>query len=158
MVSCGPPMVLASWSGDPAAVGSRSHSAPIRCGSPSAQAGRLTSARRLATSISTAGSNDLIFSAEIEVPGGASTRLFRLNTALPPPRLTSAGALPAAGPGDSWNPRPSPDGHQIAFLAGSPASAQVWLMNADGTGLARLTRFDAEAFPFSCREVHWGEP
>ena len=105
-----------------------------------------------------AGSNDLIFSAEIEVAGGASTRLFRLNTALPPPRLTSAGALPAAGPGDSWNPRPSPDGHQIAFLAGSPASAQVWLMNADGTGLARLTRFDAEAFPFSCREVHWGEP
>ncbi len=105
-----------------------------------------------------AGSNDLIFSAEIEAAGVASTRLFRLNTALPPPRLSTAAALPAAGPGDSWSPRPSPDGHQIAFLAGSPASAQVWLMNADGTGLARLTHFDADAFPFACREVHWGEP
>jgi hypothetical protein len=28
-------------------------------------------------------------------------------------------------------------------------------MNADGTGLRRLTAYDAESFPFACRDLHW---
>ena len=103
-----------------------------------------------------ANSSDLVFSARLEEAGKRQWRIFRVNTALPPTQLTAAAAIsPAAGGADSFLPQPSPDGHQIAFLVGAPQSAQVWLMNADGTGQSRLTGFDSEAFPFSCRALHW---
>ena len=50
---------------------------------------------------------------------------------------------------------PSPDGHQIAFLAGDPGAYELWLMNADGTGLVQLTAYDDAAFPYSVRALAW---
>jgi hypothetical protein len=105
-----------------------------------------------------AGSNDLIFSARVDVSGGRQWRVFRVNPALPPSRLTATAAIGPAADGDAFLPQPSPDGHQIAFLYGATESAQVWLMNADGTGLSRLTGFDSESFPYSCRALHWAAP
>ena len=103
-----------------------------------------------------AGSSDLVFSARLDQAGKRPWRIFRVNTALPSAQLTAAAAIsPIAGGDDSFLPQPSPDGHQIAFLVGAPQSAQVWLMNSDGTGQSRLTGFDSEAFPFSCRALHW---
>lgn len=103
-----------------------------------------------------ADSSDLVFSARLALAGKRQWRIFRVNTALPPAQLTTAAAIsPATGGADSFLPQPSPDGHQIAFLVGAPQSAQVWLMNADGTGQSRLTGFDSESFPFSCRALHW---
>jgi len=51
--------------------------------------------------------------------------------------------------------RPSPDGHQLAFVSRSGGPASVWMMNADGTGLTLLTDYDSESFPYSCRAVAW---
>jgi Tol biopolymer transport system component len=104
-----------------------------------------------------ADSNSLVFSAWVDVKGALVRRVFRINGAPTPARLTGSAALSAPGAMDAWDPRPSVDGHQLAFLAGSAEIAQVWLMNADGTGLTRLTSFDAEVFPYSCRDLHWGE-
>jgi len=104
------------------------------------------------------GSNELVFSARVDVTGGRQWRVFRINPALPPSRLAATAAIGPPTDGDAFLPQPSPDGHQIAFLFGAVQSAQVWLMNADGTGLSRLTGFDSEAFPYSCRALHWGAP
>jgi Tol biopolymer transport system component len=49
----------------------------------------------------------------------------------------------------------SPDGHQVAFLAAYQGLPAVWLMNADGTGLTRLTQFDAGSLDYSCRDIAW---
>ena len=38
----------------------------------------------------------------------------------------------------------SPDGKRIAFIATSDGNAEIYLMNADGTGLFRLTRSRTE--------------
>ena len=103
-----------------------------------------------------ANSSDVTFSARLPVTNGRSQwRIFRVNTALAPGRLTEASAIGPAGDADAQLPQPSPDGHQIAFLVGAPESAQIWLMNADGTGQSRLTGFDSAAFPYSCRALHW---
>jgi len=102
-----------------------------------------------------ADSSDLVFAARVEVSGRLQSRIFRINTALPPSTLAAATALGPVSEQDAFLPQPSPDGHQIAFLMGPPESAQVWLMNADGTGASRLTAFDASAFPFSCLDLHW---
>ena len=101
-------------------------------------------------------SSDVAFSARLDDAGKRQWRIFRVNTALPQAQLTAAAAIsPGAANADAFLPRPSPDGHQIAFLVGAPQSAQVWLMNADGTGQNRLTGFDSDAFPYSCRALHW---
>ncbi len=102
-----------------------------------------------------ADSNSMTFSALIQVDGQARWRVFRINASLPPPRLTPQIALAGTLGADATSPRPSPDGHQIAFLSGPAGSAQIWLMNADGTALQRLTGFDAASFPYSCRSLHW---
>lgn len=39
-------------------------------------------------------------------------------------------------PGDDWAPGFSPDGTQIAF---TQLPGTIWVMNADGTGLRKLT-------------------
>ena len=96
------------------------------------------------------------FSAFVDVSGQQQSRIFRVNTALPAAPLAAASAIGPVTDENAFLPRPSPDGHQIAFLLGAPDSAQVWLMNADGTGATRLTAFDSAAFPFSCHALHWG--
>mgnify|MGYP001792465482 CR=1 FL=1 len=90
-------------------------------------------------------------------PGGgrARPRGCRRTAALPAPGQPAATSAGPATDSDAVLPRPSPDGHQIAFLLGEPGSAQVWLMNADGTGATRLTGFDSDSFPYSCRDLHW---
>jgi len=102
-----------------------------------------------------ANSSDVSFTARLAEAGKSQWRIFLVNTALAPGRLTAAAAIGPAGDADAFLPQPSPDGHQIAFLVGAPESAQIWLMNADGTGVSRLTGFDTAAFPYSCRALHW---
>jgi Bacterial Ig-like domain len=109
----------------------------------------------IATPAWLANSSDITFSAKLTVAGRSQQRIFRVNTALGPGQLTVAAAIGPAGDADGFLPQPSPDGHQIAFLVGAPESAQIWLMNADGTGQSRLTGFDSAAFPYSCRALHW---
>lgn len=103
-----------------------------------------------------ADSRHLIFAAS--VPGGDGSnisRAYRLAVTAPPPdRLTLAMGMPAAGP-SVLQPQPSPDGHQIAFLADQQGNREVFLMNADGTGLSQLTSFDPTGFPYSCSDLAW---
>jgi len=109
----------------------------------------------IATPAWLANSSDLTFSARVVSAGKAQWRIFRVSTALAPGQLSAADAIGPAGDADAFLPQPSPDGHQIAFLVGAAESAQIWLMNADGTGQSRLTGFDSAAFPYSCRFLHW---
>ena len=109
----------------------------------------------IATPAWLANSSDITFSARLVIAGKSQQRIFRVNTALGPGQLTVAAAIGPASGADGFLPQPSPDGHQIAFLVGAPESAQIWLMNADGTGQSRLTEFDSAAFPYSCRALHW---
>jgi TolB protein len=50
-------------------------------------------------------------------------------------------ALPGAGPGDDENPRWSPDGRRIAFKSNRHGRGDydIYVMNADGSNLERLT-------------------
>ena len=102
-----------------------------------------------------ADSNYIAFSAIVDVGGQPRSRIFRVNASLPPAVLTAQVSLAGALAADATSPRPSPDGHQIAFLSPAEGGPQVWLMNADGTGLERLTTFAADTFPYSCRSPHW---
>jgi hypothetical protein len=102
-----------------------------------------------------ANSTDVTFSARLAIAGKSAWRIFRINTALGPGQLTAAASIGPPGDADAFLPKPSPDGHQIAFLVGPPESAQIWLMNVDGTGESRLTGFDSVTFPYSCRALHW---
>lgn len=101
------------------------------------------------------GSHDLAFSARVDRGSGRQWRIFRINPSLPPAPLLAKNSLAPSIDGDSTNPVPSPDGHQIGFLVNDGTTSQVWLMNADGTGTIDLTRFDAAEFPFTCTALHW---
>ena len=45
---------------------------------------------------------------------------------------------------DDWEPTPSPDGSTIAFTSDRDGVARIYLMNADGTNLRRLTTHAGE--------------
>src|SRR5438876_4371623 len=55
----------------------------------------------------------------------------------------TAGRSPAVQP-ESYvehdQPAWSPDGKQIAFVSGPPNAREIWIVNADGTGLSRVIR------------------
>jgi hypothetical protein len=93
-------------------------------------------------------STHVVFAASVE--SGALHKAFVVNVASPQASLSATSGLPS-GQVDVSTPIPSPDGHQIAFVARN----QVWLMNADGTRPTALTKFDAESFPYSCRAPAW---
>jgi dipeptidyl aminopeptidase/acylaminoacyl peptidase len=93
----------------------------------------------------------LLFSATVATATLPIRKAFLVNVVTPPVTLTSAIALPSDPAIDVSDPFPSPDGHQIAFIT----KDQVWLMNADGTRPAPLTRFDPDSFPYSCRAPAW---
>lgn len=95
-------------------------------------------------------STHLVFAASVETPTGPARKAFLVSAVAPPAALTAALGQPA-GLGDVTDPMPSPDGHQIAFVSAN----QVWIMNADGTRPTALTRFDVQAFPYSCRMPIW---
>jgi Tol biopolymer transport system component len=97
-------------------------------------------------------SDHVVMAASITADAGRVSKAFVINVASPPPSLTIGLGLPALpNVMDVSDPVPSPDGHQIAFISGT----QVWLMNADGTRPTALTRFDREAFPYSCLMPAW---
>jgi Tol biopolymer transport system component len=102
------------------------------------------------------GGDDLVFAAEVATASGLQSRIFRVSLAAPlTGTLSAAGSLATGLDAAMSSPRPSLDGHQVAVLVGEPESAQVWVMNSDGTGLHRLTAYDADSFPFVCRDLHW---
>jgi Bacterial Ig-like domain/WD40-like Beta Propeller Repeat len=91
--------------------------------------------------------------------GGTSGRIskaFRLAVGDPPPAtLSAAQGMPGSSGLSVTQVSVSPDGHQVAFLAEYQGLPAVWLMNADGTGLARLTQFDSGGLGYSCRDIAW---
>jgi hypothetical protein len=97
----------------------------------------------------------LVFAATVAGPAGTVSRAFRVSAVSAGGPLTAGAGLPSAKAVDVHDPSPSPDGHQIAFLSGQAGDQQVWLMNADGTGLVQLTEYDALDFPYSCLALAW---
>jgi Tol biopolymer transport system component len=56
----------------------------------------------------------------------------------------------AAGPNGGWSPAFSPDGSRVAFLSSTlHTPADLWVMNADGTGVRRLTTRGVQAFTWA---------
>jgi len=103
-----------------------------------------------------ADSRHLIFTAVIATAAGRAQKAFRLSAGAAVRSPLSPGlALPAAADLEVAAPAPSPDGHQIAFLAQQGGRAQIYVMNADGTGVAALTAYDPAGFPYSCRAPAW---
>jgi len=47
---------------------------------------------------------------------------------------------------DDFAPAWSPDGRHIAFTSDHSGNCEVWVVNADGTGLARLTEHPIDDF------------
>jgi Tol biopolymer transport system component len=102
-----------------------------------------------------ADSRHLVFRATVAGSSGSANKAFRLAVGDPPPRNLSVGqGLPAASDLSVQQVSLSHDGHQIAFLADFQGRPAVWLMNADGTGLTRLSAFDP-AGSYSSRALAW---
>jgi hypothetical protein len=100
-------------------------------------------------------STHVVFAAAAQTASGIRHKAFVVNVVAPPGPLNPASGLPADPTVDVASPVPSPDGHQIGFVNVSSSGNQVWLMNADGTRPIGLTRFDADAFPYSCSAPAW---
>jgi len=96
-------------------------------------------------------SDHVVFAATVQTSSGPISKAFLVNVVAPPATLTAGLSLPTDPAVEVSNPVPSPDGHQIAFISGN----QIWIMNADGTRPAPLTRFDPDSFPYSCRIPIW---
>jgi Bacterial Ig-like domain len=102
-----------------------------------------------------ADSRHLVFRAKVAAAGGSLDKAFRLAVGDPPPRSLSAGqGLPSSSDLSVQQVSLSADGHQIAFLADFQGRPAVWLMNADGTGVTRLSAFDPAA-GYSTRALAW---
>jgi len=100
-------------------------------------------------------STHIVFAAGIPGAGALAHKAFVVNVVAPPAVLNPASGLPSDPTIEVASPVPSPDGHQIAFVNMNQAENQVWLMNADGTRPAALTRFALGSFPYSCRAPAW---
>ena len=100
-------------------------------------------------------STHIVFAAAVQGAGGLVHKAYVVNVVAPPAVLNPASGLPSDPSIDVSSPVPSPDGHQFAFVNMNQAENQVWLMNADGTRPAALTRFAADSFPYSCRAPAW---
>jgi hypothetical protein len=100
-----------------------------------------------------ADSRHLVFAANVAGPAGPVSKIFRIDTLNPPGRLAYGLGLPV--PLEGANPAPSPDGHQIAFVAERSGRSQVWTMNVDGSGLTQLTNYDPKAYPYSSVAPVW---
>lgn len=88
--------------------------------------------------------------------GGRISKAFRLTVGDPPPAtLSAAQGMPGTAGLNVKQVSVSPDGHQVAFLADYQGLPAIWLMNADGTGVTRLTEFDTGGLGYSCRDIAW---
>ncbi len=102
-----------------------------------------------------ADSRHLFVTAASTTGGETLTKVFRLAVSAQPPTRLDGGGMPA-GRLDVLAISPSPDGHQLALIGRSGSGpASVWLVNADGTGLTQLTRYDQSRFPYTCEMVAW---
>ncbi len=102
-----------------------------------------------------ADSRHLFVTAASTTGGETLTKVFRLAVSAQPPTRLDGGGMPA-GRLDVLAISPSPDGHQLALIGRSGSGpASVWLVNADGTGLTQLTRYDPSRFPYTCEMVAW---
>jgi dipeptidyl aminopeptidase/acylaminoacyl peptidase len=104
-----------------------------------------------------ADSRHVFFTATVKTSSGPAAKLFRFAAGEPPPSsLTAAAGIPTSSGVSVGDPSASPDGRQVAFISQSRSSGpEVWLMNADGTGLTQLTAFNSEDFPYQCYQVSW---
>ncbi|MBO0685735.1 MAG: Ig-like domain-containing protein, partial [Candidatus Dormibacteraeota bacterium] len=104
-----------------------------------------------------ADSRHVYFTVPVRTSAGQVSRLFRATAGEPPlTSFTAASGLPNQAGFSVGAVSPSPDGRQIAFLSGSPGHAgQVWLMNADGTGLTLLTSFARQAVGYQATALSW---
>lgn len=98
----------------------------------------------------------VFFTASLPTATGPVTRAFRFSVSDGSPHaLSVAAGLPGVPDLPSQTLSPSPDGHQLAFLADVGGRSAVWTMNADGTGVTQLTDSDPVRFPYSSRDVAW---
>lgn len=101
-------------------------------------------------------SRHLLVTAPVQTKVGLVAKAFRLTAAPDQSQtLSGAGGLPADPRISVEQLSPSPDGHQIAFISNATALPQVWLMNADGSGLSELTRYGADGYVYSAGQVGW---
>ena len=101
-------------------------------------------------------SRRIVVSAVVPDGLGGGPKLFILAPGGAPSPLSIAGGLPSGGLAAS-SPSPSPDGHQVAFLAPVQGALQAFWMNADGTGVTQLTG-GGSWFPYSCLALTWNLP
>jgi hypothetical protein len=98
----------------------------------------------------------LFVMAVVATPHGSRSKAFRVAIAGGGDRTLTAGeGMPAGADAQVASLSPSADGHQLAVISDSSGRPGVWLMNADGTGLAPLTDLDPQLFPYTCRAVAW---
>ena len=83
-------------------------------------------------------------------------RIYRISASAGVQTL-AGGGMPANPNLQPGAPQPSADGHQVAFLGTTGTNPlEVWLMNADGTGLVRLT--GGRDYSYSCLNPRWTPP
>jgi len=97
----------------------------------------------------------VFFTASLPTSTGPVTRVFRFAVSDGSHALTPAAAVPGGRDVEVRQLSPSPDGHQLAFLADAGGRPGVWAMNADGTGVTQLTDPDLGRFPYMSRDVAW---
>lgn len=90
-----------------------------------------------------------------QLPGQATTRIFRAVVGQSPTRPAPGTGLPPGPRADIQSFEISPDGRQIAYLTQKGAGQVLWLMNADGTGARQLTGVAGSAFPWTASGLSW---
>lgn len=103
-----------------------------------------------------ADSRHVALTARVATSSGILSKAFQFVAGNPPPaQLTAVSGIPASPDLSVDELSPSPDGHQFAFVSSSIGPPEVWLMNADGSGLTQVTRQGAGGFDYACSGVAW---
>jgi hypothetical protein len=98
----------------------------------------------------------VFFQGLVNGPSGPVARIFRRGLGEQVGSAPSAvNAMPARTDLDLHSFAVSPDGREIAFVAGSGGGASVWKMNSDGTGVIELARYDHAGFPYTATSLSW---
>lgn len=103
-----------------------------------------------------ADSNHVFFQAVVQGANGTEAKIFEGGLdETSPATLSAGGGMPGQGGIVPGSFSVSPDGREIAFLTASDGRTDLWWMNTDGTGVARLAAFGVKNFPYSCTAVGW---